>query len=135
MTNNEVEFKALLLGLTYLATDFNFDDPSTIYGLTGGVDERSDMTHLCIQGDSELAINQMQGKYQVVGEKFKPLYHMAQRLIKEMKEIRQGVLQEINFEWIPPQMNVDADYIANCAIGRELGIGQYHPDNQQEGDY
>lgn len=87
VTNNEAEYRALLLGLSI-------------------VPRESDS--VIIRMDSELAIKQLQGNYQVKSERLRPYYERAQNRLDELKSII--------LEHIPREDNETADQLANDAI-------------------
>ncbi|HEU5460638.1 MAG TPA: ribonuclease HI [Nitrososphaeraceae archaeon] len=60
-----------------------------------------------IQGDSQLIINQLSGKYKVKSEKLKIYYEKTKILIKKF--------ENIHIEWISRENNNEADALANKA--------------------
>ena len=61
----------------------------------------------CIQGDSQLIINQLSGKYKVKSEKLKIYYEKTKILIKKFENLQ--------IEWITREKNNEADGLANKA--------------------
>lgn len=62
---------------------------------------------ILIQGDSQLIINQISGKYKVKSEKLMSYYEKTKSLIKNFDNIK--------IEWIARDNNKDADNLANKA--------------------
>lgn len=60
-----------------------------------------------IQGDSQLIINQLSGKYKVKSEKLKIYFDKTKILIKKFENLQ--------IEWITRENNNEADYLANKA--------------------
>ena len=89
VTNNEAEYRALLLGLSMLPRD---------------------LSSLTLQMDSELAIKQLRGDYQVKSEGLRPYYERAKRGLDE--------IESVELEHIPREENEDADALANEAIDK-----------------
>lgn len=89
VTNNEAEYRALLLGLSMLPRD---------------------LSALTLQMDSELAIKQLRGDYQVKSEGLRPYYERAKRGLDE--------IDALELEHIPREENEDADALANQAIDK-----------------
>ena len=63
--------------------------------------------NVLIQGDSQLIINQLCGKYKVKSEKLKIYYEKTKTLMKMFKNLQ--------IEWIPREKNNEADALANKA--------------------
>jgi ribonuclease HI len=101
-TNNEAEYKALIIGLEYLST-------------AAGSAEIGEVLFLL---DSQLLVNQMNGVYSVKSANILPLYNKAQKLLKDIKEASklQKNLLKVAFRHIPRELNKDADRLANMAI-------------------
>lgn len=89
VTNNEAEYRALLLGLSMLPRE---------------------LSALTLQMDSELAIKQLRGDYQVKSEGLRPYYERAKRGLDEV--------DSVELEHIPREENEDADALANQAIDK-----------------
>ena len=90
-TNNVAEYKALILGMK-LALDNN-------------------ITCLHVEGDSNLVINQMTGKFAVKSENLIELYNTAKELEKQFTAI--------GFQYIKRELNKKADRLANAALDRD----------------
>lgn len=89
LTNNEAEYRALLLGLSL-------------------VPQRAQSIKL--QMDSELVIKQLRNEYQIKSENLKPYFERARRRLEE--------IESVYFEHIPREENTRADELANDAIDR-----------------
>ncbi len=89
VTNNEAEYRALLLGLEMVPTD-----------------TRS----LKIFMDSELIVRQIQGDYQVKSERLRPYFERVERKLDEF--------EDYTIEHIPREDNKRADELANQAIDK-----------------
>ena len=87
-TNNVSEYMALIDGLQ-MAIEHN-------------------ITNINIEGDSQLIINQMTGKYNVKAENLKPLYEEAKLLSENFNNI--------NYKHIKREYNKQADKLANEAL-------------------
>ncbi len=88
MTNNQAEYRALLLGLQ------------------AAID--NDVRHLEVRMDSELIVKQMKGEYKVKHPDMKVLNAQANALIVEF--------DTISFHHIRRELNSDADALVNQAI-------------------
>jgi ribonuclease HI len=89
VTNNEAEYRALLLGLDLIPSDTNAVN---------------------IFMDSELAIKQLNGEYQVKSESLRPYFERAKRQIDDLGSVSLG--------HVPREDNETADQLANQAIDR-----------------
>ncbi len=83
-TNNEAEYLAMIAGLE-LALNNNFNSVK-------------------VYSDSELLVNQINGKYKVKAENLRPLFNQVIDVLDEFKTI------EVN--WIPREQNSSADNLA-----------------------
>lgn len=88
MTNNQAEYRALILGLKAVARYA----PSAVRVLL----------------DSELVVRQMTGQYRVKDETLRPLYEEARVLA--------GALPNVGFAHVPRGQNAAADALANAAL-------------------
>lgn len=88
MTNNQAEYRALILGLRAVA--------------------RYSPREVCVYMDSELVVKQMLGEYKVRDETLRPLYDEARELA--------GALPRISFAHVPRGKNALADKLANEAL-------------------
>lgn len=87
-TNNEAEYRALIAGLQA--------------ALEAGV------TRLLVRLDSDLLVNQMNGRYRVKAPGLKPLHEQAVALA--------GRFAAVSFEQVPRERNALADELANAAL-------------------
>ncbi len=87
-TNNQAEYKALLLALKQ--------------AVALGVVE------LDCRLDSELVVKQLKGEYKVKHPDLKPLFEQAKSLISQIKNV--------SFKHIPRELNKQADRLANQAM-------------------
>jgi ribonuclease HI len=90
-TNNEAEYRAVLLGLEDLLAR----------GLAG------ESLELC--GDSQLILRQLAGRYRVKAEDLRPFWQQAQDMLKQFGAVR--------FVELPRERNARADALANAAYG------------------
>ena len=65
MTNNQAEYRTLIEALRFLQQKLG---------------DRAPVEHVCVDGDSQLVINQVQGKWKVRQEELKPLRNEAATL-------------------------------------------------------
>lgn len=72
MTNNQAEYRTLIESLTFLQTKLG---------------DRVQVEHIRVDGDSQLVINQVAGKWKVRQEELKPLRAEAARLASEFGSI------------------------------------------------
>lgn len=92
MTNNQAEYRALLLGLQ------------------AAVD--NDVHELEVRMDSELIVKQMNGEYKVKHPDMKVLHSQAKQLVAKF--------DVINFKHIRREFNSDADALVNQAIDAHI---------------
>ena len=113
-TSNEAEYLALILGLEACLHALNHKG--------GHLGKSSPLrsTSICVCGDSELVIKQLQGEYAVASANLQPLHRKATILMGLLKASG----NRISLCWIPREENVDADSIANEAIDRKLGVDE-----------
>lgn len=95
-TNNQAEYAGLGYGLKHLTTLPNFPDGST----------------LTVKGDSQLIINQVNGSYQCRDEVLQR--HLA-RIHVLIKQLAMNGFLTIHFEWIPRDLNREADALSRQA--------------------
>jgi ribonuclease HI len=91
MTNNQAEYRALLLGLKAVAR----------YSPAG----------VAVYMDSELAVRQMTGRYKVRDASLQPLFEEAQSLAR--------ALPNVTFQHVPRSQNAQADKLANEALDEQ----------------
>lgn len=92
-TNNYAEYSGLIRGLEHAIS----------HGLT--------KSHIQIEGDSLLVIQQLSGKWQVKNANLKPLYEKARSLLAQ--------LYSYSLTHIPRSKNKMADALANKAMDEE----------------
>jgi ribonuclease HI len=77
-------------------------------------ESRHGISHLYIEGDSELVINQMNGTYMVESSGFRPLFNEAEDLLLHC--LQSKVFKSYSFEHISCSRNERADKLARDAI-------------------
>lgn len=92
MTNNQAEYRALLLGLTAI--------------------QRYAPASVRVLMDSELIVRQMRGEYRVRDEGLRELYEQAVALTRS--------LLAVTFAHVPRAQNVRADALVNQALDEHL---------------
>jgi ribonuclease HI len=97
LTNNEAEYRALLLGLQMAL--------------------RNEVRRLRVRMDSELVVRQLSGRYKVKTEHLRPLFEEARRLI--------GQFEHCEVVHVRRGENADADRLANAGID-SAGAGGGH---------
>jgi ribonuclease HI len=95
-TNNEAEYRALILGLEAAI--------------------RHAPSRLTVRLDSELIVRQLEGRYKVRNERLKPLFAEAERLLAR--------LPCRTMEHVARAQNADADRLANRAIDEAADRGR-----------
>ena len=93
LTNNQAEYRALLGGLEMA---------------TGMVAEELEV---CL--DSELVVQQVNGRWQVKSEDLRPLWAQARRLLAGFPKVK--------VRYIPREQNRRADWLANRALNARRG--------------
>ena len=93
-TNNQAEYVGLIAGLE-LAKELDYQS-------------------LEIKGDSQLVVDQMNGKSKVKSDNLKPLHQQAQALLNEF--------EDVNFNWVKRQDNTLADQAVNECIDDNLTV-------------
>jgi ribonuclease HI len=91
-TNNIAEYRAVILGLEHAI--------------------RLGASNVKLHADSELVVKQLNGQYKVKNEGLKPLYLKAKELIAK--------IGSVEVQYIPREMNKDADALANKAIDKRI---------------
>lgn len=104
MTNNQAEYRALILGLKAL----RHKRPSAV----------------TVKLDSELVVNQMKGSYRVRDEGLLPLFADARALVAALPEVR--------FAHVPRAENHLADALANEALDAHAQRSREHADENAE---
>ena len=98
-TNNVAEYRGLIAGLT-AARELGASD-------------------VAVRMDSKLVVEQMSGRWQVK-------HPDLRTLAREAAALRAG-FQTISFEWIPRELNKDADRLANEAMDAATGVVRTGP--------
>lgn len=96
MTNNQAEYRALILGLRSIAQH----RPSEVR----------------VFMDSELVVRQMTGQYRVKDELLRGMYDEAQTLVRQ--------LPKVTFQHVRRGQNSQADALANKALDEEVERAQ-----------
>jgi ribonuclease HI len=89
-TNNEAEYRAVIAALEK--------------ALAVGAEQVE------LRADSELVVNQLNGRYKVRSTALRPFYLQAAQLLSR--------LQKVSIIYIPREQNAEADRLANKAIGK-----------------
>ncbi len=100
VTNNQAEYAGLLHGLAQC--------------------KKMDIQSLCIQGDSELILKQVEGKWQVRNLHLIPLHRKALRLLSS--------IPVKTFQHIPRAENYRADELSNMAMDRLSTMQAFSPE-------
>lgn len=109
-TNNQAEYNGILNALKYLKSQIN---PSTMLGAGKSTDQPINEVECLL--DSQLIVEQMNGKYKIKNEGLKPLYWEIRQLIIDLGG-------QVTFQHIPREQNKEADLLVNKAIDKELNI-------------
>ena len=64
-----------------------------------------------LKSDSELAVNQINGRYKIKNTALRPLYQQVVRLT--------GPLESFSIAYVPREQNAEADALANKALDRQ----------------
>ena len=89
-TNNEAEYRAVIAALEK--------------ALTLGAEQVE------LRSDSELVVNQLNGRYRVRSTALRPFYLQAAKLL--------GQFQKVSITCVPREQNTEADRLANKAMGK-----------------
>ncbi|MHB8104222.1 MAG: ribonuclease HI family protein [Dehalococcoidales bacterium] len=90
-TNNQAEYLAIIAGL----------EKAVSLGVRNAV----------VKSDSELAVNQINGRYKIKNTALRPLYQKVVQLI--------GSLETFSISYIPRAQNAAADALANKALDKK----------------
>ena len=96
-TNNQAEYQAVIVALEHLAENFLDEEISVQFYL-----------------DSELIVEQLNGRYKIKNEGLKPLFWQVRDLILKLGG-------KITFSHVPREKNKIADKLVNLAIDKALG--------------
>lgn len=94
MSNNQAEYRALLLALESL--------------------QKYTINSLAVHADSELMVRQLEGKYKVKNQGLKPLYQKAIKLLSHFNSY--------SLKHVLRDQNAHADELANRAIDQQVGV-------------
>ena len=97
-TNNQAEYRAVIEALKYLEENYSNSDIEAKFYL-----------------DSELVVEQLNGRYKVKNEGLKPLFYEARELILKLGG-------KISFSHILREKNHVADKLVNIAIDEALEV-------------
>ena len=103
-TNNEAEYKALIIALNYLSK-------TTVSG---------ESDKIAFFSDSQLLVKQMNGEYSVKSPNILPLYLEAKKILKNRR-------LDCSFTYISREFNKQADRLANLAIDEALALRSAGP--------
>lgn len=103
-TNNEAEYKSLIIALNYLSK----------MTVSGNIDK------IAFFSDSQLLTKQMNGEYAVKSPNILPLYADAKKILKSMQSTAGPARLNCSFTYIPREFNKRADKLANLAIDDAL---------------
>ena len=92
-TNNIAEYQAAIIGLEHCV--------------------KLGASTVRLHADSELMVKQLNGQYKVKNEGLKPLYLKVKELIAK--------IGRVEVQYIPREMNKEADALANKAIDEKIG--------------
>ena len=114
-TNNEAEYLSLLLGLTTLTTNENY---------------KTNIKELYIEGDSDLIVQQLIGKYKCKSENLQWAHHKALELLRGGNG---SAFKVMSVRHIPRKVNSRADELANIAMDCEVQkITNFDGESQRE---
>lgn len=103
MTNNEAEYNALIFAI------------KKVIQLIGK--EKVKGTELEVRSDSELMVNQMNGKYKLSDKKIQEFFITVWNLKIGFKAVE--------FKHIPRELNKEADILANEALDKQMQGGLF----------
>ncbi len=87
-TNNQAEYRAIIAGLEKAV--------------------KAGIRQVIVQSDSELVVNQINGRYKIKNTALRPLYQEAVKSI--------GRLEKFTIVYVPRERNTEADGLANKAL-------------------
>eukprot|EP00667_Euglena_gracilis_P017269 EG_transcript_18175 len=118
-TNNEAEYEALLLGLRVLpriAALGRLSDP---------------LTHLTIEGDSQLIVRQLTGVYAVRQPRLRALHAEA---LRELEGLRGNGKVVVVVQHVLRASNREADELANAAVDSQACWEEFSPPLSHDGE-
>ena len=108
-TNNEAEYKALIIALEYLLNELKIGDDVNLIDVN--------LIKINFYSDSQLLIRQINGQYSVKSPNILPLHKKASELINKLNK-KNSI--SVNFSYIPREHNKQADRLANIAIDSNI---------------
>ena len=89
-------------GTTHNVAEYN--------GLLAGLQRALELgvTELVVHGDSRIVVEQTAGRWQVKSDNLRQLHSRAQKLA--------GRFERITFEWVPRELNAEADKLVNAVL-------------------
>ena len=96
-TNNVAEYVGLLKGLEWISRNRPKED-------------------VTVRGDSRLIVMQMAGKFKVRSKRLRPLHERCKML--------ESKLGNVVYEWVPREMNREADRLTEEAYRKFIGQGR-----------
>ena len=116
MMYNDRNDNMILQGQYYIGDNCT-NNVAEYFGLIKGLKALRASNHhvgrLVIEGDSQLVINKLKGKYNVHSSRLRPLYQQAMEL---MRKYQGREFDVCNFAHIDREYNGKADQLANDAI-------------------
>jgi ribonuclease HI len=107
VTNNVAEYTALIESLKFAREELNAD---TVH----------------VHGDSQLAIRQMTGQYNVNSSRIRPLWREAQGVARDFDTIQ--------YQWVPREQNEEADELSKREYEERAYAGRRERANDEEMD-
>lgn len=104
-TNNQAEYTAVIEALKWLIKN----PPSTLDNENAEEEDWEIEFFL----DSQLVVEQLNGRYKIKNEGLKPLY-------SEIRELIMDLGGKVSFRYIPREENVEADKLVNQALDKRI---------------
>lgn len=108
-TNNQAEYKAVIQALNYLK--FEILNPKSEINSKFQIQNSKPKINFYL--DSQLIVEQLNGRYKIKNEGLKPLYGRVRELIMKLGN-------NISFQHIPREKNKEADRLVNEAIDKHI---------------
>jgi ribonuclease HI len=90
-SNNEAEYRAIIAALEKAL--------------------KLDAKQIVLRSDSELVVNQLNGRYKIKSTALRPLYLQAAQLL--------GQFEKVDISYVPREQNTEADRLANEALKKK----------------
>ena len=123
-TNNEAEYKALIIALEYLLNELKIGDDVNLIDVNlidvNLIDVNLidvNLIKINFYSDSQLLVRQINGQYSVKSPNILPLHKKASELINKLNK-KNSI--SVNFSYIPREHNKQADRLANIAIDSNI---------------